>query len=195
MPAAARSQVYWSCFWRQVSATACHFPAKASAPGSAAASRAADLVDALHAEPAWHDGHGDRQPARHAGDELGDEGAGVLAFGSAEHEDADVGVLVHDLEHLLRGLALADVEFRGDPGERAQLLGEVGEAALGGLARLGTHDVGDAHPVLELLGTDDIEHGDAAARLLCPPCGKAHRLRAFGGLVDHDEEFAQDRPP
>ncbi len=72
----------------------------------------------------------------------------------------------------------------------AHPFGEDLEMRLDPLARFLPHDLAHADPVIELVGRNDRQDGDAASGMGGTHGGKAHRVEAFAAVIQHDEELA-----
>ena len=96
--------------------------------------------------------------------QAGDQRTGaLLAGGGGEDKNRDVLVLLDQLQHFLRLLALADHRSGITP-VTARALRVAVQHRIGFLMRFRAHDVGDAQPLLvAILGLDDAQHDHAGA--------------------------------
>src|ERR1051325_11107634 len=140
---------------------------------------------------AGNDGDRDREGAGTLAD-MGHQRPGALIAGArGEHQDADVRVLVDQLENLFGGDALADHALGHERGTLLHPLGVFVERLVGGFRRFRHHDVGDAEPLLITLARlDDTQRDDLRLGASGAFGGPIDRAVAFLGVVDHDQIFA-----
>src|SRR6478609_2609028 len=142
-------------------------------------------VDIFVAQMARNDRHRDREVAGGLG-QIGDEGPrAVLAGAGSQHEDADIGVLVNQLDDFLCRIAFTDHPIACDPCDLFRPRGELVEGGICRLLLLGHHDVGHTEPLLIAIAwLDHAQHHDlrfGAASAFRRPVDRAV---AFFGVVD-----------
>src|SRR5215831_6813177 len=137
-----------------------------------------------------HDGHRNRKSAHRAA-QMGDQRPRSLAINPCgEHQHGDVLVFLDQFQDFCSHFAFADHAFWSNAGYTVGARRESCQHGVGFLKSLGSHDVGDAQPLLTMIaGFDDTKHdyadpdpGGATARII-------HGTVAFWRVVDDHQEL------
>src|SRR5215831_3529763 len=148
-------------------------------------------VNIVVAQMARNNCHRDRECASGLG-QVGDEWPGALLAGArGEHEDADVGVLVDQLDDFFRRIAFADHPVGCDASDLFCPGGELVEGGICRLLLLGHHDVGYTEPLLiSIARLDHAQHHNLRFGAARPFRRPVDRAVAFFGVDDYPQIFA-----